>query len=123
MRSFAIEESNSPIPALCAALRNKIAGGWAAGRGAETETEGESETEAETEDEGPPPGCEICSSQSTSVHSSLFQNLSGMALPPPPPPQISVEGAEGVKRPVSIQVITPSISIIFTPNYLAISNP
>ena len=27
-----------------------------------------------------------------------------MALPPPPPPQISVEGAEGVRRPVSIQV-------------------
>ena len=63
MRSFAIDESNSPIPALCAALRNKIAGGWAAGRGAETETEGESETEAETEDEGPPPGCTICSLQ------------------------------------------------------------
>ena len=33
-----------------------------------------------------------------------------MALPPPPPPQISVEGAEGVKRPVSIQVILPSIN-------------
>ena len=44
-------------------VRNKIAGGWAAGRGAETETEGESETEAETEDEGPPPGCTICSLQ------------------------------------------------------------
>ena len=30
--------------------------------------------------------------------------ITGMALPPPPPPQISVEGAEGVRRPVSIQV-------------------
>ena len=81
-------------------MTNKIAGGWATGRGAETETEGESETEAETEDEGPPPGWTISGS-----HCHL---LSGMALPPPPPPQISVEGAEGVKRPVSIQVFNPS---------------
>ena len=36
--------------------------------------------------------------------SEISDKISGMALPPPPPPQINVEGAEGVKRPVSIQV-------------------
>lgn len=90
-----------------AGQEQEIAGGWAAARGAETETEGESETEAETEDEGPPPGCAIWSHHPIKLFESFH---SGMALPPPPPPQISVVGAEGVKRPVSIQVIHPSAS-------------
>ena len=42
--------------------------------------------------------------------SESSDKISGMALPPPPPPQINVEGAEGVKRPVSIQVF---IRILF----------
>ena len=42
--------------------------------------------------------------------SESSDQISGMALPPPPPPQINVEGAEGVKRPVSIQVF---IRILF----------
>ena len=42
--------------------------------------------------------------------SESSDKILGMALPPPPPPQINVEGAEGVKRPVSIQVF---IRILF----------
>ena len=42
--------------------------------------------------------------------SEISDKISGMALPPPPPPQINVEGAEGVKRPVSIQVFINKVT-------------